>query len=155
MPAFEPTWQCGFLFFQTVYSSTNTINPPSCPGEELLIDSVSCNVGGLQLLAIVCHCPALFSRVQLFQEVWGWGEAVRLLQSFASAWCGAAEAGDTHLVSPMLLERLSFWKVESSWSTPSSQVEDPWTLFGSAHCTSHLVSSWLILGAIRQTACVC
>lgn len=66
---------------------------------------------------------------------------MRLLQSFASAWCGAAEAGDTHLVSPMLLERLSFWKVESSWSTPSSQVEDPWTLFGSAHCTSHVVSS--------------
>lgn len=31
-----------------------------------------------------------------------------LLQRFASAWCGTAEAGDTYLVSAKLLEGLSF-----------------------------------------------
>lgn len=31
-----------------------------------------------------------------------------LLQGFASAWCGTAEAGDIHLVSAKLLDGLSF-----------------------------------------------
>lgn len=57
-----------------------------------------------------------------------------LLQRFASAWCGTAEAGDTHLVSAV-----TGWIVIPRWfrsylSSPVSQVEGPWT-----HCTPCVV----------------